>query len=127
MTQVARKVEEASDLGARERALSQAAAQHEEAAQKLEARASRTFTDAEDARAAAIAAGEDRAAAAEMRRAAEVVQREVDSRTLESETKMKVRAPERNGSTIARKWHPWYLFASEPFPGMHSKLRSTRC
>ena len=93
MTQVARKVEEARNLDARERALSQAAAQHEEAAEKLDICAARTATNAEDARAAAIAAGEDCAAAGEMRRAAEVVQRELDSHTLESETKMKVCSP----------------------------------
>ena len=47
-----------------ERALSQAAAQHEEAAEKLEACAA---TDAANAHAAAIAAGKDRAGAEEMR------------------------------------------------------------
>ena len=88
---------EASELDIRERALSRAVAEHEEAAEQLAVRAARTAAESEHARAAMDAAEQDREAATEMRRVAEASQRELDALSLKSETKLKVRFTHRIG------------------------------
>ena len=89
--QVAHKMEEANELASRERALSRAVAEHEEAAEQLAARAARIAAQAEQVRASADAAEKDRTEATEIRRASEAAQRELDTRCMETGEKMKAR------------------------------------